>query len=162
MLFNVECMEHGESHVKHIVDMAICPHAIKYILELVVQGDMPMETCEKCIIEWICNDVLVSCVDESKMYMQCPKPATFWVELYESLINDTLACETDEKYIIPINFTQHVANIKQIIVQYGGNPLDHHKITQFIIEDVKWWMEHTDFSDNVMLVDSMVNFGLIE
>ena len=161
MLFDTECMEHGKKYVKHIVDMSICPNAMKYMMRLAIDGEMPLATCEKCVIEWICGDALVECVDESANHTQCTRPVSFWVEMYESCIKSHLACESDEKYIVPIDFTQHVVKIKKIMVEHEANPKNHHAITEYIKKDMEWLQNDTDFSDPVMMVDAMHSFGLI-
>lgn len=82
--------EHGQKHVKPVESMAICARGIKYCMELVKSGEMLAESCELCIITWLCDDPIETCMnpeDTIQWYTQCTRPVEYWVEHIESVLN---------------------------------------------------------------------------
>jgi len=47
---------HGENRLKKHESMQLCPKAIKYCMEMVNDGEIPLYGCESCIINWLCSD----------------------------------------------------------------------------------------------------------
>jgi hypothetical protein len=82
--------EHGENHIKSIKTMAICANGIQYCMELVKSNELPLESCEICIIEWLCDDPIESCMNPEntiQWWMNCPHNGEFWMKHMENALN---------------------------------------------------------------------------
>lgn len=83
---------HDRSEWKPVEEMRICGKGMRYCMELVESGEMEPEWCEKCIIEWLCDDPIETCMnpeDQACWYHQCTRPASFWADLlWNELLQD--------------------------------------------------------------------------
>lgn len=78
--------EHDASCIKPINTMQICTMGIKYCMDLVESGELPWLACEPCIIEWLCDDPIESCMnpeDDVQLWMKCPHNGAFWAKHIE-------------------------------------------------------------------------------
>ena len=85
---NTMC-NHGGLHVKSIEDMQICVNGKQYCMELVKSGEMSPIQCEPCLIAWLCDDPIETCVnpeDAIQWHTQCVQTVSFWVNLYETWV----------------------------------------------------------------------------
>lgn len=76
-----ETCEHGGKHVKQVKNMDICPNGMQYCMELVKSGEMPPIACEACIIDWLCDDPIETCMNVEntiQWYTQCVRNHDFW------------------------------------------------------------------------------------
>lgn len=86
---NEMCKHHGK-HIKPINDMQICKKAINYCQQLIDGGEMSLIQCEPCVIQWICDDPIETCMDQTEIhqwYEQCVQNATFWQKHIETAWN---------------------------------------------------------------------------
>lgn len=91
--------KHGPDHVKHVNFMGMCGFGHAYVMKLVESGEMAPNQCELCLIGWLCDEPIESCMNpESTMqwYHQCPKPASWWVENIKSMLINVYNIDIDE------------------------------------------------------------------
>jgi hypothetical protein len=82
--------KHGMKHHKHIKNMQICANGMKYCMELVECGELDAIQCEKCVIGWLCDDPVETCMnpeDTMQWWQQCVQTNQFWLECIEKTLN---------------------------------------------------------------------------
>jgi hypothetical protein len=83
---------HDQIFHKAVRNMEICDKGKRYIMELVLNGELSPYQCEACIIEWLCDDPAETCMnpdDTVQWWKQCPRSDQFWAKVVENAINDT-------------------------------------------------------------------------
>ena len=82
--------KHDVKTYKHINEHQICAKGIKYCQQLVDNGELSLMQCEPCIIQWLCNDPIETCMDDTEThqwYEQCVQNGAFWAKHIENAWN---------------------------------------------------------------------------